>query len=101
MFVRVYVATGPTDAYLVSHLLERLGLRVKVMGDLSTLVGGVPVPEAWPAVWVHEEDKDQAGEALQDFNGPSQCYPRWSCEACGEDNEPNFQLCWNCDADRP
>ena len=101
MFVRVYGGTGPTDAYLVSHMLERHGLRVKLMGELSTLLAGVPVPEAWPSVWVHKDDERKAEEALQDFNAPSQCYPPWSCASCGESNEPNFQCCWNCDEDRP
>lgn len=25
----------------------------------------------------------------------------WSCKACGESNPGNFELCWQCNADRP
>jgi len=99
--VRVYLATGPTDAYLVKHWLERNGLDVHVQGDLVSARGEIPIGESWPTVWVPEASSARARELVDAFFGPTLVHPRWRCPDCGEDNEPNFGSCWNCDGDRP
>ncbi len=97
----VYRGTGPTDATLVAHWLERNGLAPQVRGDRTGLRGEIPIPDAWPTVWVRAADRAQAERAIREFNGPTLVHPRWACGRCGEDNEPNFGSCWSCDADRP
>lgn len=98
---RVYRGTGTTDAYLIQHWLERNGVRTVLRGDLLTLRGPIPLADAWPTVWVDDEDAERAEELVRAFNGPKLVHPRWVCTHCGEDNEPNFGSCWNCSADRP
>lgn len=97
----VYKASGPTDAMLVSHWLERNGIRALVRGDLLGLRGEIPIGDAWPTVWVDEADRELAEAAIREFEGPRLVHPRWVCAGCGEENEPNFGSCWSCDADRP
>jgi hypothetical protein len=99
--VAVYRATGPTDAYLVKHWLERNGLVVHIQGDLVSARGEIPIGESWPVVWVPQDDQQRAEELVDAFFGPTLVHPRWRCPTCGEDNEPNFGSCWSCGGDRP
>jgi hypothetical protein len=97
----VYKGKGPTDAFLIQHWLERNDIRSTLRGDLLGLRGEIPIVDAWPTIWVAAEDQERAEAAIREFNGPRLVHPRWKCEACGEENEPNFGSCWNCSADRP
>jgi hypothetical protein len=99
--VCVYRANGPMDAYLLRHWLERNGIPCHLRGDLSSIRGEIPIPEAWPTVWVHTDLEAQALEALELLNTPTLVHPKWTCDVCNEVNEPNFASCWSCSADRP
>jgi hypothetical protein len=99
--VCIYRGTGPTDATLVAHWLERNGITAHVQGDLLGLRGEIPVGDAWPTVWVRKPDQGRAEDAVKVFEGPTLVHPTWRCARCGEDNEPNFGSCWSCEADRP
>ena len=101
MQVCVYRATGPMDAYMIRHWLERNGVPSFIRGDLSSIRGEIPIPEAWPTVWVHRDLESRALEAIHALQTPTLVHPRWTCEECGEMNEPNFASCWSCDGDRP
>jgi hypothetical protein len=98
---RVYKANSPTDAPLIQHWLERNDIRASIRGDLFGLRGEIPMADAAPTVWVADADEERALELIREFNGPTLGHPRWLCAICGEDNEPNFGSCWNCNADQP
>ena len=99
--VRIYRATGPTDAYLLRDWLERNGVRAQVRGEsLMSLRGEVPIGEAWPTLWVAEANVERAEQLMRQFEGPTLVHPPWQC-ACGEENAPNFASCWDCGRDRP
>jgi hypothetical protein len=97
----VFRASGPTDAWLVRDWLERNGLQVLVRGDLVSVAGQIPFPEAWPTVWVPEPEKELADEAMRLFRGPRLVRDPWTCPSCGEVNEPSFDSCWQCETERP
>lgn len=101
-WVRIFKATGPTDAYLVRDWLERNQVPAQVRGEgLMSLRGDIPIGEAWPSVWVPPSEKDRAMALIRTFDGPTLVHPHWQCPSCSESNEPNFGSCWSCGADRP
>jgi hypothetical protein len=100
-WICVYRATGPADGFLVRDWLVRCGLTPQVRGDLSAIRGEIPIQDSWPAVWVAAADEERARQALRQLNGPRLVREPWLCPACGADGEPDFDSCWNCDADRP
>ena len=63
-------------------------------GDLSPL-------ECWPEIWLADDDKyDEAIELLHEkFELPQQG-SKWECQQCGEMNEPAFEICWKCGAEK-
>jgi hypothetical protein len=100
-WVCVYRATGPADGFLVRDWLVRSGLEPQLRGDLSTIRGEIPIGESWPSIWVGPQHRERAASLIQELNGPRLVREAWTCPACGAEGEPDFDSCWNCDADRP
>lgn len=96
----VFRATNPTEAWLVRDWLERNDVRVMVRGDLQSARGEVPILDAWPTVWVPQDEARRAEDALEAFRSPRLVHPPWRC-GCGEENAANFGSCWACGADGP
>lgn len=99
--VRLYRATGPTDAYLLRQWLDERGIACTLRGEsLMGLAGGIPVPDSYPSVWVAHADLQAAQQALTAWRGPALAHPAWVCAGCGEDNPASFQMCWSCERAR-
>lgn len=99
--IRIYQGQGHTDAYLVRDWLVRNGIGAMVRGENRLgAMGEIPLPEAWPGVYVADDDRDRALASLKAFHAPALVHPEWSCPACGEENGPAFHSCWSCGVDR-
>jgi hypothetical protein len=85
---------------LLKNVLEQSGIACVIRNDLlSGGVGEIPFLECLPELWVLE-DKDLARAAtlLKNFEEPSGRTAQWCCAACGERNEGQFAVCWQCGA---
>lgn len=58
------------------------------MGELSPI-------QTWPELWVDEASFSQATKVIEKLFGESDGSV-WSCQRCGEQNEPAFEICWQC-----
>lgn len=95
----LYRAKGQYDAYLLRSLLQASQIRSEIKGEnLAWLLGAIPVKDTRMSLWVHERDLPEAQKVLQKFSGPTLVHPAWVCAECGESNEANFDLCWNCES---
>lgn len=100
--VMLYKATGPTDAYLLRRALADHGIACRLDGEaLMGLAGGIPIPDAFPRVWVDREDAPAAEEVLRAWRGPALVHPAWRCPSCGEENPAGFEICWSCEGGHP
>lgn len=98
--VCVYKAHGPADGHLIRDLLEAEGIPVQMRGELlSSLQGAIPVPDAWPSLWVRPHNATRARQLIDDMDQPADATD-WAC-ACGEVNGPGFGSCWQCGAAQP
>ena len=103
---KVFVAQHPTEAHLVAGLLASQGIGAEVRNEsLFNVRGEVPVtPATLPTVWVlNDQDADSALEILRDHKpspADASAEPPWTCGACGEQVEPQFEACWNCNTPR-
>ncbi|MDX1507512.1 MAG: DUF2007 domain-containing protein [Woeseiaceae bacterium] len=93
------VFTSP-ESILVHHyknLLESEGIRAVVRNEiLDSVMGRVPFQETWPEVWVvNDLDYDRAKQLIEGVpdESPSRS---WRCRTCGETNEGQFAVCWQC-----
>jgi hypothetical protein len=104
---QVFIAQHPTEAHLVAGLLVSQGIGAEVRGEsLFNVRGEVPVtPATLPTVWVIDDrDADSAREILRDqrpaASADVSAEPPWKCANCGEQVEPQFVACWNCNSVR-
>ncbi|WP_114765337.1 putative signal transducing protein [Vibrio rhodolitus] len=96
--MKIFSAANPPQAHIVCELLRANGIACEVRGEgIFGLQGEVPFGEASePHVWLF--DIEQAGVAKQlvaQFEQPHS-EPSWQCIECGEVNEGQFAMCWQC-----
>lgn len=90
------------------NLLEEAGIEVWMRHALMGGAGQLPINESWPEIWVVEdEDLARAEDVLRAAleiaadEGPQRAPgASWTCQACGEVLEPQFDRCWRCGARR-
>lgn len=93
-----------SNTLLVNHvrnLLETAGIEVQMKNEfLGGGAGELPPTEAWPELWVAEEDFSRAEQVIDEFQN-AESLPAWRCPKCGERVEGQFSVCWNCGTPRP
>lgn len=85
---------GSLQNYLLQH-----DIRAEIRNQFTSgVMGEAAFFDAWPELWVFENDYVQAEEILEQFirqptspNGPD-----WLCQRCRESNPANFEICWQC-----
>lgn len=97
--VRIYTASGSGDVYLLREWLKERQIPSEIRGEhLMGLGGAIPIPDAQPTLWVDEAHADAAKVAIMSWKEPRLVHPPRICPSCGEENPPNFDLCWSCEA---
>ncbi len=93
------VASGNLlQAHSWKGMLETSGIAVELKGE--ALLGGIgelPANLQDVELWVAESQYELALAQLESLNSIT---PQWLCVQCHEINEGNFELCWNCCAER-
>lgn len=104
---RVYQAGDEVAAQLLKSELEAHGVEAWVEGEhLAPLLGGaIPaVGRKFNVCVVHDHEAPRARRLVEEWQArrdtPSDA-PTWHCPRCGEENEPQFDICWSCEAERP
>jgi hypothetical protein len=97
---RVYTAP---NSLMVDHLklvLDSAGIDSIVEHRfLSSAVGIVPAQEAWPELWVLDDDDEARARALIAEATAGGEERQQVCLACGERLGEHFGTCWHCGAE--
>ena len=105
----VYEAGSSGEAYLVRDMLIDNGIHAVVMGEYSESAPIAPITDG-PTVHVRATDRERALELVEQFEQDTVHEddeteavpgPPWTCPKCGESVDANFQVCWNCETERP
>lgn len=100
----VHMAKTVAEAHIVKGILESEGITCEIRGEhlSSAIGGGLPPHEAWPSVWVRDDDAVRADELVVGvFRAKADEEGDWECPACGEQLEGQFTECWQCGTSRP
>lgn len=101
---KVFVARDVTEAHFVRGLIESQDIQVTVLGEnASGSSGEVPFVDAWPTVWVLDDECEEAARVIvQEYEagGGGGTGAPWRCLECGQDLEAQFSACWSCGAER-
>ncbi len=96
--IKAYTAANLQDAHILLGLLHAEGIDARIFNaNAQGGVGEIPFTNAYPEVWiVHESDAARARSIFAAFERPESSAQSNRCAACGEDNPPGFEICWNC-----
>lgn len=104
---RVHRTSDPISAQLLKSELEAHGIEAWVEGEhLAPLLGGA-IPAAgrqFQVCIVHDHEGPRARRLVEAWRARRETpadAPPWRCPHCGEENEPQFEICWQCETERP
>ncbi len=96
---RLCRAANLPEAHILRGLLEQSGIESRVFNEhAQSGVGHLPVVDAYPELWVEEQDIARASAIVEAFQRTPPSGAVHACAACGEESPGNFQVCWNCSA---
>ena len=94
------------DRLMVSHfknILNNEGIPCVIKNDYLTIaMGEIPLNECWLELWVEKDLHYGKAERIieEALNSEVVAGPNWKCLKCGEEIEPQFSACWNCETKR-
>lgn len=96
--VKVYRAEVLALVENMKNVLTMYGIESYIRNQyLSAAVGEIPPHEAWPQLWVSEQDLERAEKIVRDAGTDApESKEVFVCPKCGEDVEGQFAECWNC-----
>lgn len=95
----VYRASNSLEAYSLKGLLENMGISVRLMGEaLAAAAGELPMSVVEVQLWVTGRQRQQALVIIDSYLRNDYC--DWYCGHCGEINQGQFELCWQCLRDK-
>ncbi len=103
--IQVYTAQALHTVGFVKSLLACEGIDSMIRNEhLNSAMGELPPIECWPELWIlNDQDESRARTIVENFQkrADSAPGPAWHCQQCGEFVEGEFDLCWNCQTERP
>tara|TARA_B110000091_G_scaffold206015_1_gene242318 strand:+ start:750 stop:1055 length:306 start_codon:yes stop_codon:yes gene_type:complete len=81
----------------VKNIIEAQGINTFLKNEFAQgAVGEISAFDSWPEVWVFDDlDFDRAAEVVK-LSQSSNNKLDWTCKNCAENNDPSFEICWNC-----
>ena len=82
----------------IKNVLKRHEIESTITNQyLSAAVGEIPPNEAWPRLWVSDQEVERAKKIIEDAEKNST--EGSICPKCGEEVEGQFAVCWKCGTD--
>jgi hypothetical protein len=100
---KVHSAPHPFELENLRNLLQAEGIASEVRTPfLGAARGDIPATECWSELWIVDDaEVGRAMGLIRAAREPAdQTGPPWKCGACGEENEPQFDACWQCGSAR-
>ncbi|WP_346836377.1 DUF2007 domain-containing protein [Photobacterium phosphoreum] len=95
----LYRAGNSLEAHSIKGLLESMGVDVRLTGEaLAAAAGELPMSVVEVQLWVTDNQRQQALTVIDGYLRTD--YRDWYCDHCGEVNQGQFELCWQCQQDR-
>lgn len=83
----------------LKSLLEAEGIACTTRNEqIGIASGAIPFVECYPELWVLNDDDFEKAQTLSSrWQAQEGQQPEaWTCPECGEENEGQFALCWQC-----
>ena len=99
LVIKIYTCENNLSMNHLKNILENNGIACLIRNEsLGSTAGELPPIVAWPELWINNaSQEDEAKRLISDHTSePDESLEDWLCEQCGETNEAQFGMCWNC-----
>jgi len=97
MMKMVYTTENHFIVNNVKNLIEAQGISTFIKNEFSqSAAGEISAFDAWPEIWVFDDSDFQRADDLIKSMYSSNSSVDWICNNCAENNDPSFEICWNC-----
>lgn len=99
-WIKVYDAANNLEAHSIKGMLESEHIEVQLRGEsLASAAGELPADVLQVGIWVREEQASSARRRVEQYENAVYC--DWQCPCCAEQNEGQFEICWQCGHEKP
>jgi hypothetical protein len=102
---RLLSSTDTVFLEYLRRLLDARGIGAYIRNPTNSglAAGEVSPVVAQPELWVVPEDFSAAERVLRETREAFRARggSAWRCPRCGEELEPQFEVCWRCGTERP
>ncbi len=86
----------------VKNLIEAQGIHTFLKNEFAQgAVGEISAFDSWPEVWVFDDSDFARAFEILESSQISNSNVDWICKNCSEKNDPSFEICWNCQHEKP
>jgi len=86
----------------MQNIIQNAGIKVQLKNEYIAGAAGDLAPlDTWLEIWVEEDrDYNKAIKIIKDLEQTGSGHD-WICDKCQELNSAAFEICWQCQAERP
>ena|SRR5688572_14444055 len=99
--LKIQSSLNTTEMYNLKNVLETKGIECEVRGEFRrSAMGEIPITDSFVELWLLDDAQEQIARKILAGTAAG-VSDSWTCTKCGESIEAAFELCWNCQTDRP
>ena len=81
----------------VKNLVEAQDIKTFIKNEfVQGALGEVSAFDSWPEVWIFDDADYDCALVIVNAAQSSTKAADWICNNCTEQNDPSFEVCWNC-----
>lgn len=85
----------------IKNIIENTGIETSLKNEyIAGAAGDLSPFDTWLELWVEDNDYIKAMTILESIENNDTSHD-WSCSHCHEKNNASFELCWNCQHEKP
>lgn len=101
--LKVYSNEDRFMVWQIKEMLETKGISCFIKNEFAIgAIGELSPFDSWPEVWItNEKWQSKAQQLIQDLTALPKSTNKWHCSNCQESNDGHFEICWNCNNEKP
>jgi len=98
----IYTNENRFLVYNIQNIIENARITATLKNEYASSAAGDLVPhETWLELWVVDNADYDLAKAAIDSAFKQANESGWDCPQCSERNTASFDVCWQCQAERP
>ena len=99
--IKVFQTITEVEASIVKSVFLENGIEATIKNqNITNIAGEVPFTESYTEIWVDDGiDYEEIKNILARYQNVKEAtfeQATWCCPSCNEENDNNFEVCWQC-----